>query len=249
MILDQIIKQKKEQIKTQKQKLPKEELIQIIKEKKLPPTKDFYSALKKENEIAIIAEVKKASPSRGIICRDFEPVNIAYNYYKKNVDAISVLTETEFFMGNDDYLLKIRENVPAPLLRKDFIIDCWQVCQSRLLGADAILLIVSVLNDEQLRNFQITSEILGMDCLVECHDEYEIERAVLSGAKIIGINNRDLRTFETSLDTTVRLAKYVPDDILTVSESGIRNREDINYMYEAGADAVLIGEAFMLNEI
>ncbi|MDK2934898.1 MAG: indole-3-glycerol phosphate synthase [Clostridiales bacterium] len=202
MILDKIVAHKRNQIERQKKAVSIDELKEKLKSSNIPKTRDFYSALNKPDALSIIAEVKKASPSKGIICHNFEPIKIAHTYFQNNVEAISVLTEQEFFMGSDDYLYQIRQNVPTPLLRKDFIVDCWQIYQSRLLGADAILLIVSILTDEQLKKFQIIANILGMQCLVEVHDEKELERALLTNARIIGINNRNLKTFETSLATT-----------------------------------------------
>jgi len=161
------------------------------------------------------------------------------------VQAISVLTEKNFFLGDDDYLVRIRQTCPIPLLRKDFIIDLWQVYQSRCLGADAILLIVSILSDEELKKFQVVAEILGMQCLVEVHNKEELDRALESGAKIIGINNRDLKTFEVDIRTTEKLMNYIPNDRAVVSESGIKDYNDIKYLKELGVDAVLIGETFM----
>ena len=211
----------------------------------LHKTIDFYNALKKDKQISIIAEVKKASPSKGIIKEDFNPLEIAKKYSEEKVQAISVLTEKNFFLGDEDYLVKIRQNVALPILRKDFIIDLWQVYQSRCLGADAILLIVSILNDEELKKFQIVAEILGMQCLVEVHDREELERALESGAKIIGINNRNLKTFEVDLKTTEKLMNYIPHDRVVVSESGIKTQDDMRYLKDLGVNAVLIGETFM----
>jgi indole-3-glycerol phosphate synthase len=211
----------------------------------LHKTIDFFSAIKKKNEISVIAEVKKASPSKGVIKEDFDPLEIAKEYNLANVQAISVLTEKNFFLGCDDYLVKIRQNIPIPLLRKDFIIDLWQVYQSRYLGADAILLIVSVLSDDELNKFQIVANILGMQCVVEVHDREEVKRALDSGAKIIGINNRNLKTFEVDLKTTEDLMNCIPHDKAVVSESGIKSVEDMNFLKSLGVDAVLIGETFM----
>lgn len=245
MILDKIVAHKLKQIEREKRMVTIDELKEKLKNSNIPDTKDFYKALNNPDGISMIAEVKKASPSKGIICHDFEPVKIAHTYFQNNVEAISVLTESEFFMGSDEYLARIRQNVPIPLLRKDFIIDCWQVYQSRMLGADAILLIVSILDDEKLKKFQIIANILGMQCLVEVHDEREVERALQCGAKIIGINNRNLKTFETSLSTTERLIKLIPKDILVVSESGIKDYNDMNTLRQLGVSAVLIGETLV----
>lgn len=245
MILERIVACKKKQIEAEKKLISMDQLKEKLKSMQISETKDFYRAIHQHDGLSVIAEVKKASPSKGIICQDFEPIKIAYEYWKNNVEAISVLTEKQFFMGRDDYLAAIRQNVPTPLLRKDFIIDSWQVYQSRLLGADAILLIASVLDDEQLKKYQIIASILGMHCLVEVHDEREVERAIKTGAKIIGINNRNLKDFETSLKTTQRLIKQIPKSIPVVSESGIRNHDDMQYLKHLGVSAVLIGETLM----
>ncbi|TYQ15460.1 UNVERIFIED_CONTAM: indole-3-glycerol phosphate synthase [Acetivibrio alkalicellulosi] len=245
MILDKIVEEKKKQLKNEMSKISIEGFKQKILRPGMHKTLDFYSALKRSNQISIIAEVKKASPSKGIIKDDFDPLKIAKEYSESNVQAISVLTEKEFFLGHDDYLVKIRQNIALPILRKDFIIDLWQIYQSRCLGADAILLIVSILSDDQLKKFQIVAGILGMQCLVEVHDREELERALESGAKIIGINNRDLKTFSVDIETTEKLMNYIPHDRAVVSESGIKTAQDMKYLKDLGVDAVLIGETFM----
>lgn len=245
MILDKIVNEKKIQLKKDMSEISMEGWKQKISRPGMHKTIDFYNALKKDNEISIIAEVKKASPSKGVIKEDFNPLKIAKEYDEANVQAISVLTEKKFFLGDDDYLVKIRQHIALPVLRKDFIIDLWQVYQSRCLGADAILLIASILTDEELRKFQIVAEILGMQCLVEVHDRKELERALESGAKIIGINNRNLKTFEVELKTTEKLINCIPHDRIIVSESGITNIDDMEYLKDLGVNAVLIGETFM----
>ncbi|NLI58267.1 MAG: indole-3-glycerol phosphate synthase TrpC [Clostridium sp.] len=245
MILDKIVNEKKLQLKKEMSEISIEGWKQRVSRPGLHKTIDFYNALKKDKQISIIAEVKKASPSKGIIKEDFNPLEIAKKYSEEKVQAISVLTEKNFFLGDEDYLVKIRQNVALPILRKDFIIDLWQVYQSRCLGADAILLIVSILNDEELKKFQIVAEILGMQCLVEVHDREELERALESGAKIIGINNRNLKTFEVDLKTTEKLMNYIPHDRVVVSESGIKTQDDMRYLKDLGVNAVLIGETFM----
>ena len=245
MILDKIVNEKKLQLKKEMSEISIEGWKQRVSRPGLHKTIDFYNALKKDKQISIIAEVKKASPSKGIIKEDFNPLEIAKKYSEEKVQAISVLTEKNFFLGDEDYLVKIRQNVALPILRKDFIIDLWQVYQSRCLGADAILLIVSILNDEELKKFQIVAEILGMQCLVEVHDREELERALESGAKIIGINNRNLKTFEVDLKTTEKLMNYIPHDRVVVSESGIQTQDDMRYLKDLGVNAVLIGETFM----
>lgn len=245
MILDKIVNKKKIQLKKDMSEISIEGWKQKVSRSGMHKTIDFYNALKKDNEISIIAEVKKASPSKGVIKEDFNALKIAKEYNESNVQAVSVLTEKNFFLGEDDYLVKIRQYIALPVLRKDFIIDLWQVYQSRCLGADAILLIVSILTDEQLRKFQIVAEILGMQCLVEVHDKEELERALESGAKIIGINNRNLKTFEVDLKTTEKLMNYIPHDRVVVSESGIKSLDDMKYLKDLGVNAVLIGETFM----
>lgn len=245
MILDRIVEEKKKQLKDEMSRISIEGWKQRIKRPGMHKTQDFFEALKKNEDISIIAEVKKASPSKGIISEDFDPVKIAKDYTESNVQAISVLTEKNFFLGDDEYLIRVRQNSTLPVLRKDFIIDIWQVYQSRCLGADAILLIVSLLSDEELKKFQIVAGILGMQCLVEVHNREEVERALESGAKIIGINNRDLKTFNVDLGTTEKLMNYIPHDRAVVSESGIADSKDLTYLKELGVDAVLIGETFM----
>jgi len=245
MILDKIVEQKKIQLKEEMARISIEGWKQRIKRPGMHSTQDFFHALKRQDEISIIAEVKKASPSKGVIKEDFDPLAIAKEYSESNVQAISVLTEKNFFLGDDDYLVKIRQAYPTPILRKDFIIDLWQVYQSRCLGADAILLIVSILSDEELKKFQVVAGILGMQCLVEVHNKEELDRALESGAKIIGINNRNLKTFEVDIRTTEKLMNYIPNDRVVVSESGIKDYNDIKYLRELGVDAVLIGETFM----
>jgi indole-3-glycerol phosphate synthase len=245
MILEKIVEQKKIQLNEEMKQISIEGWKQRLQRPGLHKTIDFFNAIKRKDEISIIAEVKKASPSKGVIKEDFDPLEIAREYGSANVQAISVLTEKNFFLGSDDYLVKIRQNIPVPVLRKDFIVDLWQVYQSRFLGADAILLIVSILSDEDLNKFQVVANILGMQCLVEVHDREEVERALDSGAKIIGINNRNLKTFEVDLKTTENLMNYIPHDKAVVSESGIKSAEDMRNLKSMGVDAVLIGETFM----
>lgn len=250
MILDDIVEKKRERLKIEMQQMTLEGWKHKIKAPGLHKPLDFGGALKRadrknDNGLSIIAEIKKASPSAGIIREDFDPVRIAGEYVRSGVQAISVLTEKDYFMGDDSHLVKVRQNAPVPLLRKDFIIDLWQVYQSRCLGADAILLIVALLDEDMLKKILIVAGIIGLQCLVEVHDEAEVEIALKAGAKIIGINNRNLKTFETDLKTTERLIDTIPHDRVVVSESGIRTSDDIRYLKKIGADAVLIGESFM----
>ena len=245
MILDKIVEQKRIQLKEEMGRMSIEGWKQRIKRPGMHSPQSFFKALKDNKDISIIAEVKKASPSKGIIKEDFDPLMIAKEYSESNVQAMSVLTEKNFFLGDDDYLVRIRQAYPRPILRKDFIIDMWQIYQSRCLGADAILLITSLLTDEELKKFQVVTGILGMQCLVEVHNREELERALESGAQIIGINNRDLNTFDVDIKTTEKLMNYIPTDRAVVSESGIKDANDIKYLKGLGVDAVLIGETFM----
>lgn len=208
----------------------------------------FEKALAKKQapgDIAFICEVKKASPSKGVIAADFPFVEIARDYQAAGADAISVLTEPEFFQGANNYLTEIKQNVNIPVLRKDFIIDAIQIYEASLIGADAILLICSVLNVEQISEYLGIADSLGLSALVEAHDEAEVRQALAAGARIIGVNNRNLKTFAVDIDNSVRLRQLVPPEILFVSESGIRTPEDIAKLRENGTNAVLIGEVLM----
>jgi indole-3-glycerol phosphate synthase len=206
----------------------------------------FASALDRgEGKLALIAEVKKASPSAGVIVESFDPVAIAKNYARAGVEAISVLTDEQFFQGHLDYLQPIRDAVPQPLLRKDFILDPLQIMEAAVAGADAILLIVAALSQEQLVTLLETASLYQLDALVEVHTLAELDRALETEARLIGINNRNLATFEVDLGVTERLSEQVPEEIVLVSESGIRTAEDLARIKACGVDAVLIGEALM----
>lgn len=245
MILDDIVQHKRQQLARDMKSFTLEGWKQKIKGPGLHKPLDFFNAIKRRGELSIIAEVKKASPSKGLIRADFDPAEIARQYAKAGVQAISVLTERDFFQGDDENLIKARQVSPVPILRKDFIVDIWQVYQSRCMGADAILLIVSILPDDLLNKMMVVSSILGMHCLVEVHNEGELSRALSAGAKIIGINNRDLKTFETDIKVTERLINLIPHDRAVVSESGIKTAGDMAYLKALGVDAVLIGETLM----
>lgn len=197
------------------------------------------------NRTAIIAEVKKGSPSKGVIRKDFDPLKIAAIYQKNGATCLSVLTDEQFFLGNLRYLALIREAVSLPLLRKDFICDPYQIYEARAAGADAILLIAAMLDLDQLREFQSVAQEVQLDVLLEVHDEDEMEKALKTDCTMIGVNNRNLRTFATDLGTTGRLARMMPTDRLLVTESGINNRDDINRLSAVGAQAYLIGESMM----
>jgi indole-3-glycerol phosphate synthase len=193
----------------------------------------------------VIAEIKKASPSKGVIRADFRPAEIAASYAQGGAACLSVLTDMDFFQGSDDYLQQARAACRLPALRKDFLIDAWQVFESRVLGADCVLLIVAALSEGQLQEYAGLAAELGLDVLVEVHDEDELQRALRVPAPLLGINNRSLRSFEVSLDTTLRLRDAVPADRLLVTESGIHTPEDVHRMRQHGVQAFLVGEAFM----
>ncbi len=219
---------------------------------RLGPRRDFLAALRRPNHpsAALIAEVKKASPSAGVIRPDFDPIRIARDYHAAGADCLSVLTDESFFQGSLAFLRGIRETVPLPLLRKDFIIDERQILQAVEWGADAILLIVAILDDDRLRRFHDLAAAAGLAVLVEAHDESELDRAIDIGARLIGVNNRDLRSFKVDLATTERLAQRLwsrrsPDDTLLVAESGIHTRQDVERLNRCGARAILVGESLM----
>lgn len=209
------------------------------------PARGFRHALSHGPFPNIIAEVKRASPSKGIICEDFDPLKTAFFYEEAGAKAISVLTDERFFKGSPDYLYEIKGRVGPPCLRKDFIIDHIQLVESRSLGADAVLLIVACLEPAHLKELLEHAKELGLDALIEVHNERETEIAIEAGAEIIGINNRNLKDFSVSLDTTVRLFKMIPDDVIVVSESGISAVDDIRRLKMHNINGVLIGEAFM----
>lgn len=208
------------------------------------PKHAFRKALKKSG-LTLIAEVKKASPSEGLICKDFEPVSIAGIYEKIGASAVSVLTDQKFFQGHMDDLRKIRDAVSLPLLRKDFILDEIQLLEAKAAGADACLLIVKALTEQRLSDLIFCSESLGLDALVEIHDREELQIALDSGATLLGVNNRNLQTFKTELKTSEELIPQIPPSCLRVSESGLETREHVLRVKKAGADAVLIGTRFM----
>lgn len=204
----------------------------------------FEKSLRKEG-LSFICEVKKASPSKGIIAEDFPYLEIAKDYEKAGASAISVLTEPFYFKGSDDFLKEISAQVNTPLLRKDFTVDEYMIYEAKLMGADAILLICAILSQDQLETYMGIAKDLGLSVLVETHDEKEMEMAIKAGAEIIGVNNRDLKTFEVNIETSIRLGTMVPYNCLFVSESGIKTREDIVKLEAAGVDAFLIGETLM----
>jgi indole-3-glycerol phosphate synthase len=244
-ILHRILETKREEVAARRRTTPLADLKARLAD--TPLTRGFHHALRHTaNPIALIAEIKRASPSKGVIREDFDPLRIAEQYHEAGADALSVLTDAPYFQGAPEYLTHAREQVPLPALRKDFLLDAYQLYESRALGADAILLIVAAIPDPaQLHDMRALAESLGMDALVEVHDEWELETAVESGATLIGVNNRDLRTFEVSLETTLRLLRYFPDGITRVSESGIETTDDVRRLYAAGVNALLVGETLM----
>ena len=214
-------------------------------------TRDFEAALRGKlaaGKSAVIAEIKKASPSRGVLREDFVPADIAQTYSENGAACLSVLTDSQFFQGSVDYLKQARASCQLPVLRKDFMVDPYQIYESRAMGADAVLLIAACLDDARMQEMEAIARSLFMAVLVEVHDHAEMERALLLKTPLIGVNNRDLRTFETSLETTLALVEEMPGDRLLVTESGIRTREDVLRMRDAGVNAFLVGEAFMRAE-
>ena len=241
-MLNRIIAQKRDEVKQRKQSVPLSSLEERIAQRKTPF--DLAMALDGD-QIRLIAEVKRASPSRGLLCPDFNPVALAKKYAQGGAAAISVLTEVNYFGGSLDHLTSIRTEISLPLLRKDFIFDLYQIYETAAYGADALLLIVAMLSQKQLEELLSLSHSLGLKCLVEVHSEVEIDRALLSKAKIIGINNRDLSTLAVDINTTRRLRPLLPQEQIVVSESGISSRHDMEKLKEWGVNAVLIGEALV----
>lgn len=244
MILDKIIEYKKEFVAARKAQISLPALLAEM-EQAQPPL-DFKMALAEgRTNPAVVAEVKKASPSKGLIRPDFDYLSFAKSYEKNFASAISVLTDEKFFQGSDDFLRQIKREISIPVLRKDFIIDGYQIYEARSLGADAILLIVKCLEKSQIIDFLCQARSLEMNALVEAHTIQEAETALSCGAEIIGVNNRNLDTFEVSLETTREVSKIIPEETVFVSESGIKTREDVEFLTGCGADAVLVGETLM----
>jgi indole-3-glycerol phosphate synthase len=241
-ILETIVENKKVELDDTRKLVPVSLLMEMAAE--MLPARDFKKALK-AGGMQIIAEAKKASPSRGLLCPDFDPARLAKAYEANGAAAISVLTESRFFLGKLDYLKEVKAATGIPVLRKDFITDPYQVYESRAAGADAILLIAAILERSSLSELLALSSGMGMDCLVEVHNEQEIEAALSCGAGIIGINNRDLKTFITDVSVTTRLRRLLPPDITVVSESGINGKAEIDILRDNHVDAFLIGEALV----
>jgi len=240
-ILDKILADKRYEVMQTKRRVPLSALKERIAQQK---PFDFAAALRGKS-LKLIAEVKKASPSRGVLCPDFKPVEIAKIYARHGAAAISVLTEVNYFQGSLEHLRAIRQEVNIPLLRKDFLFDDYQIYESAAYGADAILLIMAILSQEQCEEMLLLSRNLHLSCLVEVHNEDELFKALFAGAEIIGINNRDLGTFKVDTNTTRRLRLLIPQEQIVVSESGINNKADIKKMKECKVNAVLVGEALV----
>ncbi|MCM8797408.1 MAG: indole-3-glycerol phosphate synthase TrpC [Candidatus Omnitrophica bacterium] len=245
-ILKDIIAKKKERLLALKQALPEEELKARIEG--LPLTRPFIKAIDKPRQISLIAEIKKASVSRGIIREQFNVREIAAIYEELDVQAISVLTEEDYFLGNISYIKEVKDMVSCPILRKDFIIEPYQVYESRFFGADAILLIADILTRDQILEFMEIASSLGMECLVEVHTEKELKKILNLKVGLIGINNRDLRTLEVDFKATEKLYPLIPKDKIVVVESGIKSYQDVLFCRILGVNALLIGEAFMQAE-
>jgi indole-3-glycerol phosphate synthase len=245
-ILKRILGRKLEEIDERLRKTSMEELARHAADADVP--RGFINHLQKKlqaGQAAVIAEIKKASPSRGVLREDFNPAQIAMSYEKGGAACLSVLTDVDFFKGADAYLPQARTACSLPVLRKDFIVDPYQVYEARALGADCVLLIVAALSDSMLLELLHLTSHLGMDALVEVHDAQELERALAIPAPLLGINNRDLRSFETSLEVTLGLLERIPEDRIVVTESGIHTVEDVALMRSRGVNVFLVGEAFM----
>ena len=242
-ILDQIVASKRREVAAALLRMPLQEMEDQAAS--APPVRDFRAALAGPGPIQLIAEVKKASPSAQVIRADFEPIGIARTYQDHGAACISVLTDIPYFQGHLSYLARVRAAVAIPLLRKDFIIDEYQIVEARLAGADAVLLIAEILDDAALSALLARARGLGMAALVEFHDEANLPRVLAAGADLVGINNRDLSRFVTDLERTLRLRDQIPPDVLLVSESGIKTRRDVERLEAAGVSAILVGETLM----
>ncbi|NOZ73455.1 MAG: indole-3-glycerol phosphate synthase TrpC [Chloroflexi bacterium] len=247
LILDDIMRWKRQEVLSQKEAVPEVELRALAAF--TPAPLDFLAALAQPG-ISLIAEVKRASPSKGLLCQDFDAVELALTYAQGGARAISCLTDARFFQGKLEYLTAIKEafrerGIEVPVLRKDFIFDPYQILEARAAGADAVLLIMAVLGDHDYRDLLAYCHELGMTALVEVHNEEELKRALRQQPRLIGINNRDLRDFSVDLNTTARLRPQIPEDVLVVSESGIRNAEDVRALKKMGANAMLVGESLV----
>ena len=242
-ILDEIVANTKSKLEIKKSRIGLKELLAKIDNESLKES-NFKKSLLNKGE-AIIAEIKKASPSAGIISEDFDPVSKAKEYESLGAAALSILTEEDYFLGSINYLLNVREVSDLPILRKDFIIDAYQIYESKLIGADCILLIAAILSDEQLQNFTNIADQLGLDYIIEIHDKDELSRVEIFSKAIIGVNNRDLKTFEVDINNSILLRNEFKQDNVFVSESGIKSRKDIDMLKENNINVFLIGESLM----
>lgn len=242
-ILEKIVATKREEVARALKQRPASELEAALPH--APPVRDFLAPLAAAGPIKLIAEVKKASPSKGVIREDFHPVEIARTYQQHGATCISVLTDEPYFQGSLTYLSDIRRQVHLPLLRKDFIVDEYQLLEARVAGADAVLLIAECLDEDALRHLHAQSRRLGMTPLVEFYDPANLDKVLASGARLIGVNNRDLKSFRTDLQHTIDMRRLVPNDCVLVGESGIHSREDVQRLEQAGVDAILVGEHLM----
>ncbi len=245
-ILDQILAHKRTEVVARRSVAPLAQL--LTQARSAPAPRGFVAAIQASiaaGAAAVIAEVKKASPSKGVIRADFDPAAIARSYAAAGATCLSVLTDSKFFEGHDQYLQDVRAAAPLPALRKDFVVDRYQIAEARALGADCILLIVAALTPDELRDFYNAARDLGLDVLVEVHDRAELERGLELKPSLLGINNRNLKTFETRLATTYELLPLVPADVIVVTESGIHERAQVDAMRARGVNAFLVGEAFM----
>lgn len=242
-VLDRIVESKAREVSAAKSRMPERDLEQRIAT--LPAARNFTSAVRVPGELRVIAEVKKASPSAGVIRADFDPIAIARAYEANGAACVSVLTDESFFQGKPEFLTEVKRAIGLPVLRKDFILERYQLLEARLWGADAALLIAEILPGVRLATLHREAKGLGLHVLVECHDAEELPRVLDAGATLVGINNRNLRTFETTLDTTLNLLPRIPAGVTVVSESGIRTPADMKRLAAAGVHAVLVGESLM----
>ena len=246
--LKEILEHKRGEVAEKKTRFPLYDIVERLES--TPPTASFIEAIRSRetDELACIAEIKKASPSKGVIAKTFRPEKIAREYEVGGAKALSVLTDHKYFQGSPAFIKLVKDHVMLPVLRKDFIIDEYQIYESRIIGADAILLIVAALRESELLKFQNLARDLDLDCLVECHTKSEIDRAVNCGAPMIGINNRDLQTFDVNVETSLMLKRFIPNSTVAISESGIRNPHHVDVLRQAGFDAILVGEHLMLQQ-
>lgn len=248
-ILTRILARKDQEVAERQQTVSEADLLALAEKQSAP--RGFIDALNQRiaaGDAAVIAEVKKASPSKGVMREEFHPADIAKSYAQGGAACLSVLTDADFFQGHEDYLIAARDACDLPVIRKDFITHGYQVTEARAIGADCILLIVAALNDTQLRDLHQQANALGMDVLVEVHDAEELERALALNLKLVGINNRNLHTFDTSLNTTLDLLPRIPEGVTVITESGIHTRDDVELMRDHEVNGFLVGEAFMREE-